>query len=236
MKKIGLVFNGVWSHYAMATAPKYRDFYELVYIHDLTFGALRHLGALVIPFQSHQAELARRKEHLYQFLAEGGKIAVFGDSTPLWLEAQWEDRPVDNFWWVTDPSKPPVSHTDHHHPVYAGLAPRHACWHIHGVYTRIPAEAEIIQKNGDGEVITWQTRQYGGVLFGSTLDPVVEHGVQQIRHLDHYVDSLTAWLCGVRPEGAFSLDPAVYGVDRMDCMDDGGGVKKEEPCPKTAAS
>jgi hypothetical protein len=216
MKKIGLVFNGVWSHYAMATAPKYRDFYELVYIHDLTAETIAHLGALVIPFQSHQAELERRKDHLYQFLAGGGKIAVFGDSTPLWLEgAQWEHRPVNNYWWVTDPGNPPVSHTDSSHPVYAGLAPRHACWHTHGVYTRIPEGAEIIQKSGDGEIVTWQTARHGGTLFVSTLDPIVEHGIQQIRHLDHYVDSLTQWLCGVKPQGAFSLDPAVYGVERL---------------------
>ncbi len=215
MKKIGLVFNGVWSHYAVATAPKYRDIYELVYIHDLTFDAIKHLGALIIPFQSHQHELERRKEHLYRFLAADGKIAVFGDSTPLWLDAQWEHRPTNNYWWVTDPTNPPVSHTNHEHPVYQGLAPRHACWHIHGVYTSLPKGSEVIQKNDEGEIITWQTKHYGGVLFASTLDPIVEHGVQQIRHLDNYVDSLTSWLSGVKPEGRFSLDPAAYGVDEV---------------------
>ncbi len=39
-KKIGLIFNGVWSQYATAVAPKYRDIFELVYVHDLSYEAI----------------------------------------------------------------------------------------------------------------------------------------------------------------------------------------------------
>ncbi len=170
---------------------------------------------MIIPFQSHQGALAQHKDALYRFLADEKKIAVFGDSTPLWLDAQWEDRPVNNYWWVENPNNPPISETNYDHPVYRGLRPRHACWHIHGVYTRIPENSEVIQRNAEGEIITWQTERYGGVLFASTLDPIVEHGIQQIRHLDHYVDNLVAWLCGERPEGHFEVDPADYGVREL---------------------
>jgi len=210
--RIGLVFNGVWSQYAFAMAPKYRALYRLLYVHDLTDEAVRGLSALVIPFQSNQPALAARKEVLYRFLAAGKKVVVFGDSQPRWLDAQWEDRPVNNYWWVTNPNNPPVSETNYDHPVYRGLSARHACWHIHGIYTRVPAHAEVVQRNAAGEVITWQTTAYGGVLFASTLDPIVEHGIQQIRHLDHYCDRLTAWLCGETPEGVFTVEPAAYGV------------------------
>jgi len=202
---IGLLYNGVWSQHAFATAPKYRDLYRLIYVHDLDAEALEDLSALVIPFQSDQATIAAKKDLLYDFLAAGKKIAVFGDTTPEWIDAQWEDRPVNNYWWVETPDQPPISHTDYSHPVYQGLAPRHACWHIHGIYTRIPPQARAIQTNEAGETITWQTEAYGGVLFGSTLDPIVEHGIQQIRHLDNYVDNLTEWLCGIRPEGRFEI-------------------------------
>lgn len=41
---------------------------------------------------------------------------------------------------------------------------------------------------------------------------MVEHGIQQIRHLDHYVDKLTTWLCGETPTGPFTIDAAAYGV------------------------
>jgi len=208
--KIGLIFNGVWSQYAIATAPKYRDIYRLLYVHQLAEYDTDDLDALVIPFQSHQAALNSHKHVLYQFLATGRKIAVFGDSTPEWMDAEWEDRPVNNYWWVADPSNPPISQTDYTHPVFNGLKPRHACWHVHGVYRRIPDQALVIQRNGDGEVITWQTHQYGGTLFASTLDPIVEHGIQQIRHLDNFVDSLTAWLCGVRPAGPFEVPTDAY--------------------------
>lgn len=210
--KIGLIFNGVWSQYALATAPKYRDIYRLLYVHELPQANLDDLDALVIPFQSHQAALSANKPLLYRILASGRKIAVFGDSTPEWMDAEWEDRPVNNYWWVEDPTNPPISQTDYTHPVFHGLVPRHACWHVHGVYRRIPDEATVVQRNGDGEIITWQTHQYGGTLFASTLDPIVEHGIQQIRHLDNFVDSMTAWLCGLRPEGEFEVPVEAYPI------------------------
>lgn len=210
--KIGLIFNGVWSQYALATAPKYRDIYRLLYVHELSELNLGELDALVIPFQSHQAALCQQKQVLYDFLESGRKVVVFGDSTPEWMDADWEDRPTNNYWWVEDPENPPISQTDFNHPVFRGLKPRHACWHIHGVYTRIPDEAEVIQRNEVGEIITWQTNQYGGTLLASTLDPIVEHGIQQIRHLDHFVDSLTHWLCGIRPTGPFEVPAECYGV------------------------
>ena len=214
-KKVGLIFNGVWSQYAFAMAPKYSQIYELVYIHDVSDATIAGLQALVIPFQSNQRALAEKQDVLYRFLGEGKKIAVFGDSQPEWLDALWEDRPVNNYWWVEDPSNPPISHTDYAHPVYQGLLPRHACWHIHGIYTKIPDHATIVQSNEAGEVITWQTSHYGGTLFASTLDPIVEHGIQQIRHLDNYCDKLTAWLCGLVPQGPFEIDPLCYGVSGL---------------------
>ncbi|WP_338876703.1 hypothetical protein WBJ53_13705 [Spirosoma sp. SC4-14] len=212
MQTIGLIFNGVWSHYAMATAPKYRDIYKLIYVYDLTSNAVAGLDALVIPFQSNQQELASRQEVIYSFLNQGKKVFVEGDSTADWLDAQWEDRPVNNYWWVETPNNPPVSATNYHHPIYRGLTPRQACWHTHGVYTRIPPQAEIIQANPEGDVISWETSQYGGTLFATTLDPIVEHGVQQISHLDNYVDKLTEWLSGIKPTpGKMTIDKAMYG-------------------------
>ncbi|MEM8964023.1 MAG: hypothetical protein AAGD38_21235 [Acidobacteriota bacterium] len=213
--KIGLLFNGVWSQWAFATAPKYRDLYELIYVHHLDYERIRHLDALIVPFQSHQAAISRRADAIYRFLADGKKVAVFGDSDVAWIDATWEWRPVNNYWWVEDPSSPPISHTDFAHPVYQGLSQRHACWHIHGIYTDIPSNAITVQTNDAGETITWQTHAHGGTLFASTLDPIVEHGIQQIRHLDHYCDKLTTWLCGETPVGAFSIPDDAYGVEHV---------------------
>lgn len=213
MAKIGLIFNGVWSHYAMATAPKYRDIYELIYVYDLDKAAVAHLDALVIPFQSNQVALTEQRDIIYDFLARDKKVFVEGDSSTDWLDARWEDRPVNNYWWVETPNNPPVSKTDYSHPVYQGLTPRQACWHTHGVYTQVPAHAEVIQTNPQGDVISWQTNYYGGTLFATTLDPVVEHGVQQITHLDNYVDKLTEWLSGIKPTPErMTIDPALYGA------------------------
>jgi hypothetical protein len=213
--RIGLVFNGVWSHYVFATAPKYRDIYKLIYVHDLSNDAVVGLDALVIPFQSNHDALAEQKEVLYSFLAGGGKVFVEGDSSATWLDARWEDRPVNNYWWVENPNNPPVTSTNYEHPIYAGLKPRHACWHTHGAYTLVPEGSEIVQTAENGDIISWQTTRYGGTLFATTLDPIVEHGVQQITHLDNYVDKMTTWLCGVTPTGRLEIDRAAYGIEKF---------------------
>lgn len=211
-KKVGLIFNGVWSHYAFAMATKYRDLYQLLYVHDLDAAALAGVDALAIPFQSNHKVIAAHRALIYDFLAQGKKVFVEGDSSAAWLDATWEDRPVNNYWWVKDPNSPPVSVTDHSHPIYAGLQPRHAFWHYHGVYTQVPEHAHVIQKNVAGDIITWQTEHYGGTLLATTLDPIVEHGVQQITHLDNYCDRLTEWLIGARPVGKFEILASDYGV------------------------
>lgn len=212
---IGLIFNGVWSHYTFAKATKYRDLYELVYVYDLTDEKVAKYDALVIPFQSNQRELTAHKDVIYTFLADGKKVFIEGDSSPAWLEAQWVDRPVNNYWWVKNPTNPPVAKTDFTHPIYDGLNARHSCWHTHGAYTSAPSEARIIQTNSDGEIISWETNQYGGTLFATTLDPIVEHGVQQITHLDNYVDQLTEWLIGIKPQGSFDILAEDYGVESI---------------------
>ncbi len=215
MSKIGLIFNGVWSQYAFATAAKYSRYIDLLYVYDLNEEKLNTLDALFIPFQSNQHAVAANKALLYSFLDKGKKIFVEGDSSANWLDAFWEDRPVNNYWWVTNPDQPPVTDTDYSHPLFNGLKPRHACWHTHGVYIKVPDHAAILQKNGKGEIITWETHAYGGTLLVTTLDPIVEHGIQQITHLDNFVDKLIGYMTGIVPEGKFEIDYSRYGVESL---------------------
>ena len=213
MKKIGLIFNGVWSHYSFATAPKYASIFKLIYVYDLSEELINGLDAIIIPFQSNHTEIAKHKELLYSFLAQGKKIVVEGDSSANWIDATWEDRPVNNYWWVENPNNPPISETDFSHPVYNGLSPRHSCWHTHGAYTSIPKEARVIQRKDENDITTWETNQYGGTLMATTLDPIVEHGIQQITHLDNYVDKLIFWLTGEKVSGKFEIPKKNYGID-----------------------
>lgn len=212
MKKVGLLFNGVWSHYTFATAPKYKDVVTLLYAHDFNEDSLEGLEGLLIPFQSNQDIITANKDVIYAFLAKGKKVFVEGDTTTDWVDAQWIDRPTDNYWWVKNPNNPPISKTDFTHPIYNGLTPRHSCWHTHGSYITAPSQARIIQTKPDGEIITWETNQYGGTLMATTLDPLVEIGVQQITHLDHYVENLIEWMCGERLTGPFTVPKENYGI------------------------
>lgn len=210
-RPIALVFNGVWSQYAVATAPKYRDLIDLVYVHDLPRVDLSAYRGVIVPFQSDHTALAAEQARLYAYLSGGGRLAVFGDSAH-WLDAEWVTRPLDNHWWKTEPTSPPVAHTRFDHPLFATLTPRQAGFHHHGVYLRIPPGAEVLQRSRDGDVVTWQTESYGGVLLASTMDPIVEHGVHQIGHLDALVDRLLWWLGEVWPPATgFSVDISAYG-------------------------
>lgn len=209
-KPIALLFNGVWSHWAFARADKYRPFYDLLYKDDIA--SLDH-DALVVPFQSDHAHLLKHRATLEAHLAKGRTIVFFGDAMLDWLGAEWQHRPVDNSWWNRTPVVTPIVDTDRSHPVYVGLSDRHGGWHNHGVYARVPENAWVIQRTRDGEIVTWQTSHLGGTVFASTKDPIVEHGVQQIRHLDNYCDALTEWLCGTRPSGPFTLSRDDFGVD-----------------------
>ncbi len=211
-KKIALIFNGVWSQYTFAKAPKYKSIFDLVYVYDISASLLSNYDAMIIPFQSNQKAIVEKKDAILSFLASGKKIFMEGDAAEELFGAKWEDRPVNNYWWVTNPDNPPIAKTDYSHPVYSGLKPRHACWHTHGVYTKIPNGSQIIQETPEGEVITWQYNLMGGTILATTLDPIVEHGIQQITHLDNYTDKLIYWLCGVQPEGKFEFVKEDFGV------------------------
>ena len=78
------------------------------------------LRALVIPFQSNHEAIAGKKELIFDLLDRGGKVFVEGDSSIEWLAAQWEDRPVNNYWWVKDPDNPPVSKYELRSPDLSG--------------------------------------------------------------------------------------------------------------------
>lgn len=201
--RIGLLFNGVWSHWAFARSQKYRPHYRLLYVQDLEESDLAGLEALVVPFQMSVPAMTRIAPWLEAFCRRGGRLVVFGDAELPWLGCKWVDRPVDNYWWKTNPDHPPVRDTDHRHPLYSQLQPRHAGWHHHGAFRSIPSGARVIQRNREKEPITWQHAVGDGFVFASTKDPIVEHAVQQIRHLDRYCDALTEWLTGVRPSGVF---------------------------------
>ena len=101
--RIGLIFNGVWSHYAVATAPKYAEIYEMLYVDDLPRFDLGRFDALVIPFQSNHSALKRNRDSFDAFLAAGKKIALFADASAICTDATWADRPTNNYWWVEDP-------------------------------------------------------------------------------------------------------------------------------------
>lgn len=194
-KRIGLIFNGVWSQQLFVDATPFKQYYSLLYIHDLADIDLSAYHALVVPFQSHHGTLTALRGSLLTYCRQGGRLALFGDQPEDLLPGMcWAERHVDNTWWRTHPDQPPITWTDESHPLYGTLKPRQRAWHHHGVYTGVPAGARILQRSRDNEIVTWQTQAFGGLVFASTKDPLVEHGIFQIRHLDPYLNAFTTWI------------------------------------------
>jgi hypothetical protein len=82
-----------------------------------------------------------------------------------------------------------------------------------GVFVRFfVAPLQLIQRKDDTDIITWETTQYGGHLL-VTLDSIVEHGIQQITHLDNYVDKLIFWLTGENVSGTFQIPAENYRLN-----------------------
>ena len=83
------------------------------------------------------------------------------------------------------------------------------------MYTEIPEHGEVIQTNAEGEIISWETGHYGGKLFATTLDPIVEHGVQQITHLDQLCGSFNGVVVWCTTGGEIYARED-YGVEILD--------------------
>jgi hypothetical protein len=81
---------------------------------------------------------------------------VEGDSSANWLDAKWEDRPVNNYWWVDNPNNPQYLKLiflircikDYRQDILVGT---------HMEYTSIPTNATVIQRKDDTDIITWET-------------------------------------------------------------------------------
>ncbi|NJK89163.1 MAG: hypothetical protein HC923_06990 [Myxococcales bacterium] len=185
-------------------SAKYRDALRVLYVHDLETEPLDRLRAVVVPFQTHHGQMRRCLPRLLHFAERGGTVVVFGDGWLDDLGATWEPRPLDNSWWKRNPEDPPVR-TVRAHALLQTIERRSASFHHHGVYVTTPVNAETVQVSRAGEVVSWDLRLGNGRIFASTQDPIVEHGVQQIRHLDGYVSALVSWLSGDAPTGSFEL-------------------------------
>ncbi len=65
--------------------------------------------------------------------------------------------------------------------------------YLRHVYFRAPANATVLQGGRNGEIVTSVDEPRGkGRLFASTQDCEVEMGVNQIKHLDPFLDSVVA--------------------------------------------
>lgn len=99
---IGLFFNGVWLQYVFVKVGKYQYLYWLLYIYDFMEVFLQGFKVIVVFFQFNQVVIWECKGFIYNFLKQGGKVFVAGDSIVDWFDVQWEDCLVNNYWWVKD--------------------------------------------------------------------------------------------------------------------------------------
>lgn len=206
MKKIAALYNGVWSQHLVFTSEKYAPFFEEIYIGDFPNAELSGYAALYIPFQTNFDALAEHREKVEAYLNAGGTVIVEGHGDErVFPYAKWEYAPIDQDWWLTDKTNYPATIENPAHPVFKNLSMLDANWHHHGIYTVIPDTAEVLQRGRKGEIVTWvDEKKFTGKIFATTQDCVVEMGVNQITHLDNFLDSLVYWVTGEMPQGKYA--------------------------------
>ena len=199
---MAVIVTGLAPVGGFAAAAARQGLLEPVALADLTLDRVRRYRALIVPFGAHHSRLSDRRAVLFEFLRMGGRVLLQADAPVPWLsDAVWEDRPGRNYWWMTHEQRAAAPRVDSSHPAYLGMRAPHECWHSRGAYTHLPVGAHIIQRHPHGDVLTWQTAQFGGLLLVTTLDPLpdAEPGIQRLSPFDHYCDQLAGWLLNRRP-------------------------------------
>lgn len=205
-RKIAGLLSGTWPSYMVFTSEKYGPFFDTVYVGDFGEVNLQDYAGLYIPFLSNLDALTEHREKIEAYLNDGGTVIIegHGDSR-IFPDAVWVQAPVDQDWWLTDKMNYPSTIENPLHPVFKSLSLPDANWHHHGIYTSVPETAEVLQRGRGGEIVTWvDEKKFKGKVFATTQDCVVEMGVNQITHLDKYLDALVCWVTGVMPQGKYA--------------------------------
>ncbi|MBC8043047.1 MAG: hypothetical protein IAF08_06340 [Rhizobacter sp.] len=212
-KLVGLL-SGTWPPYMVFTSEKYSPFFDTVYVGDFGQCNLLDYAGLYIPFLSNLDALAEHRQKIAAYLEHGGTVIIEGNGdSRIFPDAVWTPAPIDQDWWLTDKMNYPSTIENPQHPVFKNLSLPEANWHHHGIYTAIPDTAEVLQRGRKGEIVTWvDEKKLRGKVFATTQDCVVEMGVNQITHLDKYLDALVHWVTGVMPQGKYAPPQATLAV------------------------
>lgn len=160
--KIAGLFSGVHFQRGFYEDQEFRDAFAIVPVVELAGLDLDRFPAIWVPRESNQAMLARWRDKLEAYLAQGGTLVTFEEANQPWLRGlDWRPRRVD---------VETLALADH--PLLAELAPDQVRWHAHGVFEPPPGAAVLIGAAEGGAVLYLdeQTWAPGRVLAG-TLDP-----------------------------------------------------------------
>jgi hypothetical protein len=174
---------------------------RLLYAPDLSEKTLRPFDVLVVPRESNQEILRLRHDALQKFLGRNGTIVSFGEMTVPWLQdiSCVPGRPrfipdSDSPWDKGRLDPAPMKIIDPDHPVFRSLSVDDLVWHFHGSLVA-PAGARVLLAYGDDNCLAIEHRPAGGgLIFASTLDPILHAGYGVVKKTHVFAGAVLNWV------------------------------------------
>lgn len=200
-KRLALFYTGArWQLQTMQFNVFQQTIHRLLYALDLSDKALSPFDVLVVPRESNQEILRLRRDVLRRFLARGGAIVSFGEITVPWLEGISCGPPRPKFipnsdspWdkGRLDPS--PMRIIEPQHPVFRSLTISDLTWHFHGSLTASGEARKLLMYDDDCLALEYRPPG-GGLVFASTLDPILHAGYGVVKKTHAFAGAVLKWV------------------------------------------
>ncbi|MFV0244423.1 MAG: hypothetical protein ACK5IB_05310 [Qingshengfaniella sp.] len=197
--RVGIIDGGAAYHLDSFERPPLKRYFDrVIYLRDLPVSDLSDLDILIVPCRTNPYWLTQVSLQLQGFMAQGGTLAVMGETAPdRWLP-DIVIRPVEtNFWWWLEPGADlGLRMCAPGHSMNRYITRTAATFHLHGVFPELcPSQRPLIATK-EGECLMFEdlARHAPGRLIATTFDPFFHHGQFFMPATTAFLEGLLPWL------------------------------------------
>ena len=201
--RIGALDAGTYYHRAALTDPAVASrLARTVYVPDLDAAALEGLDALIVTCRTPPRRIARVRPLLERFVADGGTLAIMGETDPQewWPHHRFRRLPVNFTWWRTPGGVSGLEFPNPTHPLFRHVPVEHCQWHYHGGFEECAGATTVIgSREGLAVLIDDVDTCAPGRVIATGLDPFYHHGAGFMPNATRFLQGLLAWLTDGAP-------------------------------------
>jgi len=196
MRKIGVIYSGIASHYRTFKESKYREYVsEYFYFPDFEHASLSDVDVLIVPSQLNENLLKQAKSKIQQFTEDGGIVVAFGPQPWEWIPNQdWEERETNFWWWLEENPKSGLHLQQPEHDLFTYISLEDATWHQHGVFWPSQEADKLITTEDGGAVLYIDKTSTKGTWIVTTLDPDYHFGSYFMPATERFLNGFFPWL------------------------------------------